>query len=398
MATKLKPLKQQILVITGASSGIGLLTAQMAAAQGAKVVLAARNHAELQRIEEELRAHGHQVVAVAADVASQADVARIAETAVEHFGGFDTWINDAGVSIWGRLEEGSDEDHRRLFDTNYWGVVYGSLTAARQLKNRGGAIINVGSVASDVALPLQGMYSASKHAVKGFTDALRMELEEEGAPVSVTLIKPAAINTPFPQHARNYMKEEPKLPPPVYAPEEVAKAILHAAAHPERDVFVGGGGKVMSSFSKHLPRAMDKLSETVMVKEQKRDERPRNPRGALHQPGQDGQVHGDHPGYVMKTSLYTRANRHPVLTATLLAAATGAATWWLGRRRTSVPATPPVTPAASSADTTTGQTPQMVSGNPGTGRDVRTLRDAGLPNPQDVEAPSLTPPTTPSGL
>lgn len=126
-------------------------------------------------------------------------------------------------------------------------MVYGSLVALPHLKESGGTLINLGSVASDVAFPLQGMYSASKHAIKGFTDSLRIELKEEGAPVAVTLIKPAAIDTPFPANARNYTDREPKLPPPVYRTEEVAEAILHAAVHPRRDIYIGGGGRIMSA-------------------------------------------------------------------------------------------------------------------------------------------------------
>src|SRR5207302_1346500 len=114
---------------------------------------------------------------------------------------FDTWVNDAGIGIYGGLLDVSTADSRRLFDTNFWGVVYGSLEAARHLRERkgpyGGTIINLGSEVSDRAVPVIGMYSASKHAVKGFTDSLRMELEKEGAPISVTLVKPAAIDTPF---------------------------------------------------------------------------------------------------------------------------------------------------------------------------------------------------------
>jgi NAD(P)-dependent dehydrogenase (short-subunit alcohol dehydrogenase family) len=204
MAVSLKPLNNQTLVITGASSGIGLSTAQKAAAAGAKVVLASRNEQALAGIVREIEAKGGQAIYVVADVSKREDVQRIADTAIEKFGGFDTWVNDVGVSIWGRIEQVSDEDHRQLFETNFWGLVYGSTIAAAHLKKRGGALINLGSVASDQAIPLQGMYCASKHAIKGFTDALRMELEEEGAPISVTLIKPAAIDTPFPQHAKNY--------------------------------------------------------------------------------------------------------------------------------------------------------------------------------------------------
>ncbi|QJX45833.1 SDR family oxidoreductase [Hymenobacter taeanensis] len=321
---KLKPLNQQTIVITGATSGIGLATARLAAERGAKLVLAARSEADLHHVGAELSHKGAQVVTVAADVASVTDIQRIATTAKERFGGLDTWINNAAASIWGRLEEVSHEDSHRMFETNFWGVVYGSLAAVKHLKKRGGALINLGSVASDIAFPLQGMYSASKHAIKGFTDALRQELEEEGAPISVTLIKPSAINTPFPQHARNYMDKEPKLPPPVYEPEEVANAIVHAAEHPERDIYIGGGGKMFSTMNKHLPRAMDFLNEKVNMKLQTRDEPPRNPAGSLHGPYvRDGKAHGTHPGYVMQKSLYTRASLHPVITGAFAALAGG---------------------------------------------------------------------------
>jgi len=132
---------------------------------------------------------------------------------------------------------------RDQFDTNVWGLLYGSLEAAAHLTERdGGAIINIGSVVSDQAMPLQGSYSASKHAVKGFTDALRMELEEEGAPVSVTLVKPAAIDTPYPEHAKNYMDREADLPPPLYAPGRGGAGDTGRRGEPQRDVFVGGGG------------------------------------------------------------------------------------------------------------------------------------------------------------
>jgi hypothetical protein len=167
---------------------------------------------------------------------------------MERFGRIDTWVNNAGVSIFGRNEDIPLEDMQRLFQTNYWGVVHGSLEAVKHMKTRGGgAIINLGSELSDRSIPLQGMYSASKHAVKAFTDSLRMELEKEGAPISVTLVKPAAIDTMFAVHAKNYMDKEPALPPPVYAPELVAKSILYAAQHPKRDVFVGGAAKALSA-------------------------------------------------------------------------------------------------------------------------------------------------------
>ncbi|HEY0790574.1 MAG TPA: SDR family oxidoreductase [Chthoniobacterales bacterium] len=317
MKVHLKPLKNQVIVITGASSGIGLATARSAAAQGAKVVLASRNGSVLAEVEQQIKAAGGQAIHVVADVGHRNDVQRIAAAALEHFGGFDTWVNNAGLGIVGRIEDGTEEDFRRLFDTNFWGVVNGSLVALPHLKERGGALINLGSVASDVSLPYQGMYSTTKHAIKGFTDALRIELAEEKAPVSVTLIKPASINTPFPHHARNYTDKEPRLPPPVYAPQEVAAGILHAAVHGGRDIYIGGAGKLMSAQNKWAPALMDQVSKALIPKTF-RDEPPRQPAGALHQAGIDGEVDSDHPGPVLRTSLYTRASFHPLGAALLM--------------------------------------------------------------------------------
>jgi short-subunit dehydrogenase len=330
MGVSLKPLREQVIVVTGASSGIGLATAQAAAQAGARVVLAARNSDALAEIERDLNRGGKRAVAVTADVTRREDVGKIADTAISQFGGFDTWVNNAGVSIIGRLDEVSEEDHRQLFEINFWGTVHGSFVAAKHLKRRGGALINVGSVLSDVVVPLQGMYCASKHAVKGFTDALRIELEKGNAPISVTLIKPTSIDTPFTRHARNYTEHEFKLPPPVYRPEEVAKAILHAATHPERDIFVGGAGRMMSTFGHQAPRTADRVAEAFLFDQQQRDEPPSDPEGNLYRPGFGGRVRGDHPGYVMKTSLYTRASRHPILTALALTAAAGVAVALLG--------------------------------------------------------------------
>ncbi len=321
MRYPLKPLNEQVVVITGASSGIGLATARAAAAKGAGVVLSARNGDALTEIRNRIQAEGGQAIDVAADVGRREDVRRIAHTAIERFGGFDTWVNNAGVSIYGRLEEISEEDARRLFDTNFWGVVSGSLVAAAHLRNRGGAIINIGSELSDLALPMQGMYSASKHAVKGFTDAFRMELQQEKAPVSVTLVKPAGIDTRYPEHAKNYTSRELTLPPPVYAPEEVAHAVLFAAEHPRRDIFVGGSSKLMSSVNARVPAVLDWLNRRFTSGMQFRETPARHREGALHQPAEDGRVHGDYAGHVMQSSAYTRASLHPVVTATALTVA-----------------------------------------------------------------------------
>jgi len=288
----LKPVEEQVIVVTGASSGIGLATAQAAAQRGARVVLAARSIDTLERICNDIEAAGGEAIAVAVDVGSREDVERLAQTVIDRFGRIDTWINNAGVAIYGRLDQVSEADSRKLFDTNFWGVVNGSLAALPHLRKQGGALINVGSEVSDAVIPLQGMYSASKHAVKGFTDALRVEVEElDEAPVSITLIQPTAVDTPYPQHAKNYMDREPKLPTPQIEPEKVAEAILRSAEKPERDVRVGAMAVMNTIAAKVMPSAADKLS-AKQADRQQYDEAPRNPEGALWQPGGEGMVHG----------------------------------------------------------------------------------------------------------
>jgi short-subunit dehydrogenase len=214
MTPKLKKLRDQVIVITGASSGIGLVTARMAAEKGARLVLAARSEDALRELTQEIEQKGGRATYVVADVSRQEDVHNIARKALERFGGFDTWINDAGVSIYGKLTDVPIEDMRKLFETNFWGEIYGSLEAVKYLRKHGGAIINVGSILSESTAILQGIYSASKHAVKGFTDGLRMELSMDDLPISVTLIKPAAIDTPYTLHAKNYMEREAQHGPP----------------------------------------------------------------------------------------------------------------------------------------------------------------------------------------
>lgn len=325
MSIQLKPLEEQVLVITGASSGIGLATALEAARRGARLVLVARDPEGLEDAAAQCRAEGAEVETVAADVGDHATLELVADRAEERFGGFDTWVNNAGVSAYGEMKDIPLEDARGLFETNYWGVVHGSLIAAERVRRRGGdgrygtAIVNLGSVVSDRAMPLQGHYSASKHAIKGFTDALRVELEKEGLPVSVSLIKPSAINTPYPEHAGNYMDKEAKLPEPTYDPEVVARAILRVAEDPTRDVTVGAKDGMMAILGTLLPGLTDKIMEATVFDQQKKDARFFGDRHGTVQEPEPGRahVHGDAQGHVMKSSLYTQAQLHPFATAGL---------------------------------------------------------------------------------
>jgi NAD(P)-dependent dehydrogenase (short-subunit alcohol dehydrogenase family) len=325
MPIRLKPIKDQVIVITGASSGIGLATAQAAARRGARVVLASRDEADIKQAADQIAAEGGQATPVVADVGDQLSMERLAEQAIVAYNRIDTWVNNAGVSIYGKLEEVPLEDAHRLFETNYWGVVHGSFAALPHLKLNGGALINVGSELSETAMPLQGHYAASKHAVKGFTDTLRMELHEEGAPVSVTLIQPAAIDTPYPEHAMNYLGVEPKHVPPVYAPEIVADAILACAQSPHRNLRVGGAAKMFTMVEKVAPAIGDRMKERTTFDGSKTDEAPRDD-DTLYAPRPgDGRVRGNYPGHVRKRSFYTTAALHPVRTLLGVAAIAGIA-------------------------------------------------------------------------
>ncbi len=297
MSVKLKKLADQVVVITGASSGIGLATAEAAAAKGAKLVLAARSKATLDGVVGRLKT---EAVAVECDVAHRAQVERVAQEAISRFGRIDTWVNNAGQGLYGRLDQVSEADSRRLFDINFWGVVNGSLAALPHLKKQGGALVNVGSEVSEAFVPLLGMYVATKHAVKGFTDSLRVEVEElDKAPVSITLIEPTAVDTPFPQHARNYMDREASLPSPTIEPERVAEAILDAATSPTREKRVGFRAKMNVTMATMTPGLADRMA-AGQAEKFKGDGPPRQPDGALHRPSEATGVAGRTRGAATK--------------------------------------------------------------------------------------------------
>jgi short-subunit dehydrogenase len=230
---------------------------------------------------------------------------------LQNFGRIDTWVNNAGVSVYGRIDEVGLRDARRVFDVNYWGVVHGCLAALPHLRENGGALINVGSEASDAAIPLQGAYTASKHAVKGFTDSLRIELEADDAPVSVTLVQPTAVDTPYPEHAGNYLSQEPKLPTPMIDPASVARAILSAAVRPTRHVRVGAMAVINTAMARTLPRIADAMA-VAQIGRQQRDEAPHHRSGSLYTPSNDGRTRGRGNENAADFSTAKAANVRPV--------------------------------------------------------------------------------------
>lgn len=334
MKAQLKPLSEQVMVITGASSGHGLETARRAAAAGARVVLIARDGDTLGRIRDKIREHGGTAESFVADVGEEAAVEAAAAFAVERFGGFDTWVNNAGVGVYAAALDTPTAAHRQVFETNYWGVVYGSLAALRHLKDKpgGGALINVGSVNSDMPSPVISSYTASKHAVKGFTDSLRLEMRAAGAPVSITLVKPGPIGTPFPQHGRNLTGYKAQLPPPLYAPALVADAILDAAQHPRRSLTVGGAAKLQVIGAALMPLLFDRIAQNMGVLLSNPSHPVPVQEGNLYAPdGRDGVADGDQKG--RPVSAFTTARTHPALALGALAAVGAAVGFSVARGR-----------------------------------------------------------------
>lgn len=320
-----RPIQDQVIVITGASSGIGLTTAQQAARQGAKVVLAARNARDLERAAEALQREGHNALAVPTDVTDVAQVETLAERAIDAFGRIDTWVNNAAVGAYASFAEQPLEDFEQIVRTDFMGQVYGAKAALPYLKASHGALICVGSAESRRGVPLQAAYSAAKHAIKGFLDALRVELQHEGANVRVTLVLPSSINTPFFDKAKTQLGVKPMPLPPVYAPELAAEAILRAAAGNERDVFVGGAGKVLALGERLSPKLMDLQLRRIGFTKQRTDESkpadaPNNLYDALDD---DGGTHGAFREKERSFSPYQQLTARSALSALGTAAALG---------------------------------------------------------------------------
>jgi NAD(P)-dependent dehydrogenase (short-subunit alcohol dehydrogenase family) len=316
MGLTLKPVRDQVVVVMGASSGIGRATALRLAGEGAKVVVAARGEPALRSLVEEIRASGGEATAVVADVSDLAQVQAVADRAVSEYGRLDTWVHVAAVIVFAAFEHTTAEEFQRVINVNLMGQVYGAMAALPHLKRTGrGALIHVSSMGAKRSIPLQSAYCASKHGLDGFVESLRVELQHDEVPISVTNVMPATINTPLFDNARTKLGVKPVAPPPVYPPHIVADAILYAVEHPVRDLVVGGAAKALILTQATTPRLLDALLRRFGYQVHYTDDRkPEDAPDNLFRPlPEHHTVEGSVGEHARRRSLYTWLELHPPL-------------------------------------------------------------------------------------
>ncbi|MBW4498690.1 MAG: SDR family oxidoreductase [Scytonema hyalinum WJT4-NPBG1] len=270
---QLKPINQQVVAIVGASSGIGREAALRFAQRGAKVMVAARSEPGLKSLVEEIQSFGGEAAYVIADVSDFEQVKAIADKTVALYGRLDTWVHTAATGVLARFEQITPEEFQRVIDVTLMGQVHGAMAALPHLKKEGrGALIHISSVEGVRALPLQSPYSAAKHGVEGFLEALRVELQHEKLPISVTSIKPAVINTPYYNKVRTKLGVKPTGIPPYYQPSIVVDAILYTAEHPTRDFIAGDVGRVLDVLQRLSPELVDSILAVIGIPGQRTNE------------------------------------------------------------------------------------------------------------------------------
>jgi short-subunit dehydrogenase len=330
---------EQVVVLTGASSGIGRETALEFGRRGATLVLAARNEQALDTLVGEVERLGGRAIAVAVDVGDYGQVTELAAHAVERFGRIDTWVNNAAVASYGTVEQTDVVEIRRVVEVDLLGQIHGMKAALPHLRATGGTIINVSSALGKRAVPLQAAYCAAKHGVVAFGEALRLELRHADVPVAVVDVLPSSINTPVFEHARSKVGVLPRPIPPIYEPRVVAAAIVAAARRPVREIFVGLAGRLFAAAQRLSPALVDRyLLGPGRVVEAQQTDRPDDGQDNLFQPSLGpGFTTGRFGRRSRSTSLYTRwFGLHPVrgrLGVTLALGGSLAALRWAGRRR-----------------------------------------------------------------
>jgi NAD(P)-dependent dehydrogenase (short-subunit alcohol dehydrogenase family) len=291
----------QTVVITGASAGIGRAAARLFAAQGASVGLIARGEDGLRGAAEDVTAAGGSAHAVAVDMADFAQADAAAGQIEEVLGPIDIWVNAAFTSVFAPFWEITPEEYQRVTEVTYLGFVHGTRAAlTRMMERNRGVIVQVGSALGERSIPLQSAYCGAKHAINGFTSSLRCELLHEGSRVQITVVQMPAVNTPQFSWVRSRLPRRPQPVPPIYQPEVAARAILHAAAHPERrQHLVGASTRATITANRLLPGLLDRyLAKTGYNSQQTSQPQPEGEPGNLwvpqdSVPGTDHGAHGE---------------------------------------------------------------------------------------------------------
>lgn len=327
----------EVIVITGASGGVGRAAARAFARPGARIAVLARGERGLEGVWQELEAAGAEVLAFNVDVSDWSQVRKAAQQIAETWGGIDVWVNNAMVTVYGPVSQLTAEDFRRVTDVTYLGAVHGTMAALAVMRPRNrGVIVQVGSALAYRAIPLQSAYCGAKHALRGFTDALRCELLHERSKVHVTSVHLAAFNTPQFDWAKNLTGKRAQPVPPIFQPELAARAIVWAARHRRREVVVGGPALKAIVANKLFPGLLDRyLARAAYDGQLSGQPRPATACENLYQPCDiDPGAHGRFDRVARNSSMQwtLTANRPAWMAAGVtLAAALGAI--WLTRRR-----------------------------------------------------------------
>jgi short-subunit dehydrogenase len=282
---------ESVVVITGASSGIGRAAALEFARNGASLVLAARREQALEDLAEECRKAGAQALSAPTDMSDEKAVMELAQLALSTYGRIDTWVNNHGVALWGRFEETPMEDFRRVIEVDLFGTVYGARAALPVFREQGGGtLINLGSVVSRLSEPYATAYVVAKHGIHALGMSLRQELALSGdKDIHVCTVMPATIDTPLFQHAGNYTGRAAKAMQPVHTAQQVAETILRVSEHPRPEVFVGGVARAMWLQYIMAPRLTERLMARMFDKGHfQRDVKAPPSSGNLHQPAEEG--------------------------------------------------------------------------------------------------------------
>ena len=230
----------EVVVITGASAGVGRATAREFAKRGARIGLLARNEDGLRGAREDVESLGGKALEIPTDVADPDQVEAAAQKVEEEFGPIDVWVNDAMTTVFSEFEDITPEEFKRGTEVTYLGAVYGTMSALKRMLPRDrGTVVQVGSALSYRAIPLQSVYCGAKHAMRGFTDSVRTELMHDDSNVHITMVQLPGLNTPQFDHCRTKMPYHPQPVPPIFQPEVAAEAIYYAAHHRRREVYVG---------------------------------------------------------------------------------------------------------------------------------------------------------------